>query len=170
MSAKNNHKLMALLFLFFISLASSCTYYTLEEKDASYADNISSEGHGVIIVLNQTKNTSEAGAAIVLNESKIINLSEEQPEKESEPTSVRASEVEFYFLLKGKAYFKHTIKEEESKSYNITGYLVTITPIIITSDSVKFRINNYTTKALGEDESDSTPEFEIIVSNIYYRR
>ena len=168
MSAKNNNKKIAILLLIFITLLNSCTYYTSDENESSYAGNASGEGYN-IITINQTKNTSEDGTAIVLNESKTINLSEEQPEEESEPTSARTSEVEFYFLLKGKAYFRHVLKEEESKTYNMTGYLVTITPIIITQDSVKFLINNFTTKSLAEDESDSTPEFEIIVSNIYYR-
>ena len=168
MSAKNNNKKIAILLLIFITLLNSCTYYASDENESSYAGNASGEGYN-IITINQTKNTSETGTAIVLNESKTINLSEEQPEEESEPTSARTSEVEFYFLLKGKAYFRHVLKEEESKTYNMTGYLVTITPIIITQDSVKFLINNFTTKSLAEDESDSTPEFEIIVSNIYYR-
>ena len=169
MSAKNNNKKIAILLLIFITLLNSCTYYASDENESSYAGNTSGEGYNIIITINQTKNTSEDGTAIVLNESKTINLSEEQPEEESEPTSARTSEVEFYFLLKGKAYFRHVLKEEESKTYNMTGYLVTITPIIITQDSVKFLINNFTTKSLAEDESDSTPEFEIIVSNIYYR-
>ncbi len=82
----------------------------------------------------------------------------------------RASEVEFYFLLKGKSYFKHILREGEEKAYNLSGFIVVIQPIIITADKVKFRINNYTTSALTKDEWESFPDFEIFVSAIYYRR
>jgi len=72
-------------------------------------------------------------------------------------------------LLKKKSFFRHMLKEQQSWTYNMSGFIVTIQPIIITQDSVKFRINDFTTKELREKDSDSTDEFEIIVKDIYYR-
>jgi hypothetical protein len=123
-----------------------------------------------VIVLDNNINIS-------LNNLSLINISTNQSptpatpivSEASEQAPLKASEVEFYFLLKGKAYFKHTLREEQNRTYNLSGYLVNIEPLIITRDSVKFRINNYTLKTLAKDEWGSDDDFEIFVSDIYYR-
>lgn len=87
-----------------------------------------------------------------------------------EQISARASAVEFYFLLKGKSYFKYTLKETELKAFNLSGTIIRIVPIFIADEGAVFRVDDYTTRAVGEKEWFSTPEFEIYVNAIYYRR
>ena len=154
-----------------VSMLTSCLYY--EEQEPVSEINVSEEGESVVITLNE----SEEGVIIVLDNDTTINMSKKKLEEKEEieegqaeeQTPTRVSEVEFYFLLKGKSYFRDILKENQIKTYNMSGYIVSIEPIIITSDSVKFQINNFTTKALEEKDSDSTKEFEIIVKDIYYR-
>jgi hypothetical protein len=157
----------------------SCTYQkkiVIKEPD----------GQGIIIVLN---NTNQNSTVIVLETNKTLNISqepkpeqpsqqaqeqkqEEAPEQTTEQVPsvpARVSEVEFYFLLTGKSYFKATQKENQAKTYNLSGELITINPIFISQDEVKFQINDYTTKALAEKEWGTTPEFEVFVNAIYYR-
>ena len=169
---KLNKVFLVAIFIILISMLTSCIYYEKKEEEAAYKANISEEG--VVIILNKTQ---EEGVVIVLDNDTIVNISEKEAEEkeqeeqlEEEQVPARVSEVEFYFLLKGKSYFKHILKENQEKTYNISGYLVTIEPIFIGRDEVKFMINNYTTRALSEKDSDATPEFEIIVKDIYYRR
>ena len=172
---KLNKLFLVTVFIILISMLTSCIYYEEEEKIPPVI-NLSEE-KDVVIVLNRTEGED---VIIVLDNDTTVNISEEeveekeqeeQPEEEQEEQiPARVSEVEFYFLLKGKSYFKHILKESQEKTYNISGYIVTIEPIFIGQDEVKFRINNYTTRALSEKDSDATPEFEIIVKDIYYRR
>lgn len=168
---KLNKLFLVSMLIIFVIMLTSCTYYKEEVGEPGYKVNLSEEGEGVVITLNKTE---EGGVVIVLDADKEVDVSEEQleekEEEQEEQVSIRVSEVDFYFLLKGKSYFRHILKENQVRTYNMSGYLVTIEPMIITSDRVKFRINNYTTKALQEDDSDSAQDFEIIVSNIYYRR
>jgi len=108
----------------------------------------------------------------IINQS--INASKNEPEQKTEQetlelSSQRASEVEFYFLLKNVSYFRHMLKEHQEKTYNLSGTLVTIQPVFISEDSVIFKINNFTTKALKEEDWASEPDFEIFVKDIYYR-
>ena len=160
-----------ILIIIILGISTSCKFSTQKPSEPGYEINIS-EGN-VVIILNESNNTN-TGLVIVLDTgnnktNNTITLSNPETEEQPEESKTRASEVDFYFLLKGKSYFRHTLKENQIKTYNMSGILVTIEPIIITPNSVKFRINNYTTKALQEDDSDSTQEFEIIVSDIYYR-
>ena len=87
-----------------------------------------------------------------------------------EQIPARASAVEFYFLLKGKSYFKYTLKETELKAFNLSGTIIKIIPVFIANDSVVFKVDDYPTGAVGEREWYSTPGFEIYVNAIYYRR
>lgn len=171
---KFNKLFLASILVILIIMLTSYLYFKEQEEKPGYKINLSEEEKGIVIILNKTE---DGGVVIVLDTDKEVNVSEELEEKEEEQEEkaeekmpTRVSEVDFYFLLKGKSYFRHILKENQVRTYNMSGYLVTIEPIIITSDRVKFRINNYTTKALKEDDSDSTQDFEIIVSNIYYRR
>lgn len=167
---KLRNMLIISILIILLGMLTSCLYFKEQEEEPGYKVNLSEEEEGVVITLNETE---EEGVVIVLDEDKEVNVSEkeleEKEEKPEEQMPTRVSEVEFYFLLKGKSYFRAVLKENQMKIYNISGVLVTIEPIIITSDSVKFQINNFTTKALEEDDSDSTSEFEIIISDIYYR-
>jgi len=91
-------------------------------------------------------------------------------EQGQEQIPARASAVEFYFLLKGKSYFKYTLKETELKAFNLSGTIIRIVPIFIANDSVVFKVDDYPTRAVGEREWFSTPYFELYVNAIYYRR
>jgi len=164
--------LLLFVLVLILIIMPSCSYYMPKEKGL---------GEEVIGANNTsiTRNDTEEKAMVVTRVNITGNKSAEQlgeqeevkhEEQLEEQTLIRASEVEFYFLLKKKSYFRDILEEEQRKTYNISGYPVSIEPIIITQDSVKLRINNYTTKALQEDDSDSTQEFEIIIKDIYYRR
>jgi|GEM_PF-6184792 len=85
-------------------------------------------------------------------------------------TFQRKSQVDFYFLLQGKAYLRDILAEQQEKIYNISSAVVTVQPIFISADKVIFQVNNYTTRALAEREWGSFKDFEIYVSSIYYRR
>ncbi|MBU1198585.1 MAG: hypothetical protein KKF46_04850 [Nanoarchaeota archaeon] len=189
---KNKNIIFAvfLLIVLVVFLFSVCSC-TRKAGEPAYEINISEEGQGVVITLD---NTNESGVVIVLDKnitSVPVVLSDEAEEKE-EPTETevseqsaeqtmpeeqsetatepkRQSEVEFYFLLKGRSYFQHILKENQIKIYIVSGRQIQIQPIIITQNNVKFRINDFTTKTLAEGESDSTQEFEIFVKDIYYR-
>jgi hypothetical protein len=91
-------------------------------------------------------------------------------DKPRDYTPARSSVVEFYLLVKDRAYIQHLLPEEKVGYYNFTGRVMTVQPLIITSSSVLFKVDDYTTKALSEGQSDSHGDFEIIVSHIYYRR
>lgn len=177
--------LFSLIILVLLIILISCSYQPGQKGKPAYSINLSERNAAdIVITLNDTNDKS---MVIVLDNNKIIDVAEigkreqindqqeeqegpeEQENQEEQQVNTRISEVEFYFLLKGKSYFKHILKENQEKTYNLSGYLVTIEPIIITSDRVKFRINNYTTRALAEDDFDSTDTFEIIVKDIYYR-
>jgi hypothetical protein len=112
------------------------------------------------IILNETINET-------INE--IINETVKE-EQGQEQIPARASAVEFYFLLKGKSYFKYALKETELKTFNLSGTIIRIVPIFIANDSVVFKVDDYPTGAIGEREWYSTPGFEIYVNAIYYRR
>ncbi len=127
--------------------------------------NQSGEGH--VITLKVENKTNETNTTNTIN---TTNTTVETNETLENIENTRSSAVEFYFLLKGKSYFQSFLKEYQVKTYNMSGQLITIESIIITEDSAKFRIDNFTTKSLGEKDSDATPEFEIIVKDIYYRR
>lgn len=165
--------LFILLLISILFVLASCALFTSKHFEPAYEINLSREE--VIIVLNDNK-TEDKGVVIVLDSDKATEQEENQEEKQEENQEEQLegnkageSEVDFYFLLKGRSYFRHILRESQLGTYNLSGIIVTIEPIIITSDSVRFRINNYTTKALQEDDSDCTQEFEIIVSDIYYR-
>lgn len=180
MSAKNQAILFsfaALITLMIICalLISSC-YAKPKQGTPSFIINLTEQGS--VIVLNQTNQTNESKMTIAPQENKTTNITanktgEEEAEKQKteEPTEqpyVRTNAVEFYFLLKEKSYFKDILKEQQKKTYNLSGSLVTIEPIIITSSSAKFLINTYTTKALHKYEWGSDDDFEIYVNEIYY--
>jgi len=185
MSAKNKFLLVTLhFFLLLITfllfmllfLATSCTRYEQNKLNQDIAPQLNNTAdNNIIITLDTNKTiTLDQNASGLQQEQEKEQAPEELSEQTQEQTQAlttpRVSEVDFYFLLKGKAYFRATLKEQESKTYNVSGYLVTISPVFISSDRAKFQINNYTTKALSEEEWDSTSEFEILLKNIYYRR
>lgn len=123
-------------------------------KDEQVADEQANEEQAEVKLIKQEQTEARQG---------------ESKEAQEEWRKERVSQVEFYFLLKGKSYFKHTLKEHEKRIYNISGYIVSIEPVIITQDSVKFQVNDFTTKALEKKDFDGSQEFEIFVSYIYYR-
>jgi hypothetical protein len=178
MSAKNQAILFsfaALIILMIIcALFISSCYAKPRQGAPSFMINLTEQGG--VIVLN---NTNESKVTIAVQENKTTNLTankteekEAEKQKTEEATQeqpfVRTNAVEFYFLLKEKSYFKDILKEQQKKIYNLSGSLVTIEPIIITSDSAKFLVNNYTTKALHNHEWGSDDDFEIYVNEIYY--
>jgi hypothetical protein len=145
------------------------------------------KGNDTIIVLSEDNQTN---VIVIINDSREIDLSnlsssgsnlpeetpadvQEQPERNNTfvnaSSTQRSSEVEFYFLLTGKFYFKAIQKENEAKAYNASGELVTVQPIFISKDKVIFKVNNYTTKAIAEKEWGAAPDSEIFVNAIYYR-
>jgi hypothetical protein len=143
---------------------------TLNKSDVVFI--ISSNNTADALTIGLT-NITGTNATEIIN--KDINASTNESEQEAgQPalniSSPRVSEVEFYFLLKNISYFKHILKEEQTGTYNLSGNLITIQPLFIAKDSVIFKINNYTTKALKEEEWGSMPDFEIFVKAIYYRQ
>jgi hypothetical protein len=181
MSAKNqailfSFAVLIILMIVCILLISSC-YAKPKQGVPSFIINLTEQGG--IIVLNQTNQSNESKMTIANQENKTTNITankteekEAEKQKTQEATQeqpyVRANAVEFYFLLKEKSYFKDILKEQQKKTYNLPDSLVTIEPIIITSDSAKFMVNNYTTKALHKHEWGSDDDFEIYVNEIYY--
>jgi hypothetical protein len=158
--------LLTILIIFLALALSSCqkqepNRYSIivqEEKDTA---DIPEES----IEVNITETNQTSIISIIPNQS-------EEPEVTQNETQIpeRANAVEFYFLLKGKSYFRHILKETELKAFDLSGTIVRIEPIFIANDSVVFKIDNYPTNAIREREWYSAPNFEIYVSNIYYRR
>lgn len=141
----------------------------LEQKDKT---NIPDES--ILINTTETNQTSitqiipdQSGEPEIKQNETINETVKEEQGQEQIPA--RASAVEFYFLLKGKSYFKYTLKETELKAFNLSGTIIKIIPIFIANDSAVFRVDDYTTGAVGEREWYSTPDFEIYVSDIYFR-
>jgi hypothetical protein len=171
MSAKNQATLFSfatliILIIICALLISSC-YAKPKQGTPSFIINLTEQGSA--IVLNQTNQTNESKMTIAPQENKTTNITANKTEEATqEQPYVRANAVEFYFLLKEKSYFKDILKEQQKKTYNLSGSLVTIEPIIITSDSAKFMVNNYTTKALHKYEWGSDDDFETYVNEIYY--
>jgi hypothetical protein len=135
-----------------------------ETNQTSVASIIPNQSEEREIIQNETVNES-------INETinEIINETVKE-EQGQEQIPARANAVEFYFLLKGKSYFKYTLKEHELKAFDMSGTIIRIVPIFIANDSVVFKVDNYPTSAIGEKEWYSTPGFEIYVNYIYYRR
>lgn len=144
----------------------------LEEKEKTNVSdediiiNIPEENQTPIDVLIGSNQSGEPE----IKENKTINkTTNEVIKEEQEQIPARANAVEFYFLLKGKSYFRYILKETELKTFNMSGTIISIVPIFIANDSVVFRIDDYTTGAVGYKEWFSTPGFEIYVSDIYFR-
>jgi len=127
-----------------------------ETNQTSVASIISNQSGEPEVIRNETINET-------------INKTFEE-EQVQEQIPARANAVDFYFLLKGKSYFKYTLKETELKAFNLSGTIIRIIPIFIANDSVVFKVDDYPTRAVGEREWFSTPYFEIYVNAIYYRR
>ncbi len=183
--------LIFFLTLLFLCLMTSCVYNPEKNVSQKKKENNVSGSAGsqdFVIVLG---GNGSGEASIVLNQNLVLSSNQTSNEtrkqdwnqsqdnvtgqdntnetfQDSKMSALRST-VEFYFLLKRKSYFRHILGEGEQRTYNMSGHLVTIKPIIIASEEVKFRINNYTTKTLREDDYDGTQEFEIIVKDIYYR-
>ncbi|MBW2991074.1 hypothetical protein KY348_05220 [Candidatus Woesearchaeota archaeon] len=182
-SDKFNKAVLVLILIIIILMLASCLEYVPEEE----LEEIEVEPDIIEEEVEQQKSEISEGSSGT-EEEELVEETEkpeevaEEEEVEGEPIEeqaeqvdeeqipARVSEVEFYFLLKKKAYFKHILKENEKKTYNVSGFIVSIEPIFIAQNEVKFKINNFTTKALEEKDSDSTQEFEIIVKDIYYRQ
>jgi len=151
-----------------------------EEKDVTDASderaavNITETNETSIslIIYGQPENLE----ALEIRENETINstinntVNEIVGEQGQEQITTRANAVEFYFLLKQKAYFRYLLRENELKSFDLSGAIIRIEPIFIANDSAVFKVDNYPTHAIGEREWYSAPNFEIYVSNIYYRR
>jgi hypothetical protein len=105
---------------------------------------------------------------------KIENDSEKETDKiaegqEQQQAPERANAVDFYFLLKGKSYFRYTLYEGQAQAFNMSNTIIRIVPLFIVNDSVIFRVDDYTTGAVRYKDWFSTPGFEIYVTDIYYR-
>ena len=168
--------------IFFID---ACTPKQSGQKPDKGEDNVILLGEdnptNVIVILNDSSNIDLPNLS-----SGGINLTEEKPATAQEQpvqnntfvntntivnasSTQRFSEVEFYFLLTGKFYFKAIQKENEVKTYNASDEMITVQPIFISKDRVIFKVNNYTTKAIAEKEWGTAPGSEIFVNAIYYR-
>ena len=188
MSAKNQATLFSFatltIFIIFIIICAflicSC-YAKPKQATPSFIINLTEQGNTVTVNKANENNTvsitnttapniiANITANSTANETTATGAEEQNAGQEpTGQTYLRANAVEFYFLLKGKSYFKSILKEQQKKIYNLSGSLVTIQPIIITNDSAKFMVNNYTTKALHKHEWGSGDDFEIYVNEIYY--
>jgi len=191
MSAKNKTKtslvILGILILAVALILASCSKSTNEKdkEQAAAGEETGGEQTGTNTVPQEQPQTDmpteEQGTGTPTGTE--TQPTEEESSTEETATSpnateTRVSEVEFYLLFKRSSFVKRTIAEEQTRTYGMEGnestaasqdFTITVTPLIITRDSVKFKINNYTTKALMEHESDGTSEFEIFVNNIYYR-
>jgi hypothetical protein len=185
MNEKNKIKIgLVILCMLMLAIAFSmvsCSKSNNEEGKEQVAVEETEKGRVEINPIPQEQ--PEASQAAEEQQTETLPAEEESSEQPATGTedisTARPSEVEFYLLFKRSSFVKRTIAEEQSRTYDLAGdestgssegFTVTVTPLIITQDSVKFKINNYTTKALMEHESDGTSEFEIFVNNIYYRR
>jgi hypothetical protein len=143
----------------------------LDEKNNA---NITNEN--IVVNIPETNNTSNISVihTIISNKTEeqetILNKTITETKQEQEQIPARANEVDFYFLLKGKSYFRYTLKEHELKAFNMSGTIIRIVPIFIANDSVIFKVDEYTTQAVGYKEWFTMPGFEIYVNDIYYRR
>lgn len=171
--------IIILILILFSILLASCqkqnqTRYgivVLEQKD-----NVSVPDETPAVSIIETNRTSIISIIpeqpeepeVTQNETQITEIIEEEQGQERTTTGTNA--VEFYFLLRQKAYFRYLLKENEPKEFDLYGTIVRIEPIFIANDSAVFKIDNYPTNAIREREWYSAPNFEIYVSRIYYRR
>jgi hypothetical protein len=164
--------LLVFVILAAMFLIISC-YPTPYQNSAGYENNTANTSlrkNQSIPVQNYSTNISETNASENITIRVVNETSENASENKnkSEQATSRPNGVEFYFLLRGKTYFKDILREQQARTYNLSGSLITIKPIIITNDSVKFMVNNYSVKALHQYEWGSDDNFDIYVNEIYF--
>lgn len=146
----------------------------LDEKD-----NVNVLNEDIVVNIPETNNTPDLSVNTIISDNseeqetianETINEPEQEPKQEQEQTSERTNAVDFYFLLKGKSYFRYFLYEGQLQAFNMSNTIIRITPIFIANDSVIFRVDDYTTGAVKEKEWFTTPGFEIYISDIYFRR